>query len=116
MPKQVDVEAGEPKQATSRAKPLLVTLAAAGVLLVTGAVLAITLPLTLRKSSVPIGTLQRYYIAAEAHAWDYAPSRTNLCFFNRGDGNARLIRTNYTKAAYVQYTDDTFKVRAEPQG
>ena len=117
MPKQVDPEAGEPQQATSRAKPLLV--AAAGLLLVAGVVLAIALPLALRKSSgttFNTGTVKRYYIAAEAVQWDYAPSRTNLCFFKRGDQNGKLVRTNYTKALYQQYTDDTFKVGGRRDG
>lgn len=98
-------------------KPIV--LATVALLVVAAIALGIALPLTIAKKSslpaaynelIPTGTTKTYYVGADALQWDYAPSRTNLCHHNKGDPNSKLIRTNYTKALYRQYTDETFKV------
>jgi hypothetical protein len=98
-------------------KPIV--LAAVALVFAAAIALGVALPLTVGKSSSPpaaynelnpTGTIKTYYVGADALQWDYAPSRTNLCYHNKGDPYSKLIRTNYTKALYRQYTDETFKV------
>uniref|UniRef100_A0A6Q2Y5E2 ferroxidase n=1 Tax=Esox lucius TaxID=8010 RepID=A0A6Q2Y5E2_ESOLU len=69
-----------------------------------------------------VGTVRKYYLAAEHVTWDYAPSgvdtHTNLSltlpesssevFFGRGEGR---IGGRYMKVVYRGYIDDTFTTR-----
>ncbi|KAJ7997531.1 hypothetical protein DPEC_G00229980 [Dallia pectoralis] len=70
----------------------------------------------------PIGTVRKYYLAAETVTWDYAPTgvdtHTNLSltlpesssevFFGTVDGRLGGV---YLKGVYRGYTDDTFTTR-----
>jgi hypothetical protein len=60
---------------------------------------------------------QRYFIAAEAVEWDYAPLGLDGCTGEAfGEGarvfvervNGSTIGSRYLKALYVQYTDESF--------
>ncbi len=73
-----------------------------------------------------------WYIAAEETLWDYAPGGKNLCFRHQKghshdeeehqdtDDTEDLLWVNkglgrfLKKAVYVQYTNDSFQVRAVP--
>ena len=97
--------------------------------------LAVVLPVSLYK---PPRTVRRYYLAAEEHAWNYAPNAgsagagagalpQDMCaakahavnwpgskflaeswFAPAGAGTRNRVGTTYIKARYVAYTDATF--------
>ena len=75
--------------------------------------------LKIYEPAIPGGKLRTYYIAAEEMAWNYAPSgRDDMMgmdfmanaapYVSREGGRPGLI---HRKALYIEYTDDTFKVR-----
>ena len=56
---------------------------------------------------------RRYYIAAEAGPWDFAPAgRDDVCGFALPP--AVIANRTREKLRYIQYTDDTFTTRAIP--
>ncbi len=75
--------------------------------------------LKIYEPALPGGKLRTYYIAAEEIDWNYAPSgRDGMMgmdfmvdaapYVSRGGGRPGLI---HRKALYIEYTDDSFKVR-----
>ena len=62
------------------------------------------------------GTLRTYYIAADEVDWDYAPGGINKMMGTRFEGNSKIVTergphrigTEYRKALYREYTDETF--------
>ncbi|KAI7843651.1 hypothetical protein COHA_002890 [Chlorella ohadii] len=69
------------------------------------------------------GTVRRYYIEAEEETWDYAPRGADYCsgapvpwtpeqaVFTVA--NSLSLGSKFTKARYIEYTDDTFKTEKE---
>ena len=75
--------------------------------------------LKIYEPALPGGKLRTYYIAAEEMDWNYAPSGRDdmmgmdfmadaAAYVSRSGGRPGLI---HRKALYVEYTDDSFKVR-----
>eukprot|EP00878_Enallax_costatus_P001496 GHUV01001647.1.p1 GENE.GHUV01001647.1~~GHUV01001647.1.p1 ORF type:complete len:154 (+),score=35.55 GHUV01001647.1:165-626(+) len=61
------------------------------------------------------GISRTYYLAADEVDWDFAPAGKDLCRNQPFSAAAQLyteqgIGTKYKKAAFRQYTDDTFTV------
>lgn len=67
------------------------------------------------------GTKRVYYLGVDEVEWDYAPSGKNLCYgrpFNDDElvfteKSSERIGTVYRKAVFREYTDETFKIKAE---
>uniref|UniRef100_A0AAR2L1U4 ferroxidase n=1 Tax=Pygocentrus nattereri TaxID=42514 RepID=A0AAR2L1U4_PYGNA len=75
----------------------------------------------------PSGHERHYYIAAEEHLWDYAPSGKNVLTdkpLNATNSDSEQFFTNkggklggrYWKARYVQYSDSTFQKKLSQHG
>ncbi|KAL7842550.1 hypothetical protein SRHO_G00242390 [Serrasalmus rhombeus] len=75
----------------------------------------------------PSGHERHYYIAAEEHLWDYAPSGKNVLTdkpLNATNSDSEQFFTNkggklggrYWKARYVQYSDSTFQKNLSQHG
>jgi manganese oxidase len=61
----------------------------------------------------PGSKLRQYYIAAEDLDWEFAPSGRDL-LHNETISRFWALTPKYPKTRYIEYTDDTFKIR-KPQ-